>query len=74
MLEINLDLSDLEKEIKQQNSDFQNAIKRLCMDNPELEPQITKYMEQVEKEFTELRFDEPTKIPDIFLKEFDNPR
>jgi predicted ATP-grasp superfamily ATP-dependent carboligase len=72
MLGINLDLSDLEKEIKLQNSDFQNAIKKLCMDNPELEPQITKYMEQVEKEFTELRFDEPTKIPDIFLKEFDN--
>jgi hypothetical protein len=73
MLEINLDLSDLEKEIKLQNSDFQNAIQRLCLENPELEPQITKYMEQVEKEFTELRFDEPTKIPDIFLKEFDNP-
>lgn len=72
MLGINLDLSDLERESKQQNSDFQNALKKLCMDNPELEPQIAKYMEQVEKEFKELRFSEPTKIPDIFLKEFDN--
>ena len=71
MLGINLDLSDLERESKQQNSDFQDTLKRLCMDNPELEPQITKYMEQVEKEFKELRFNEPTKIPDIFLKEFD---
>jgi len=71
MLGINLDLSDLERESKQQNSDFQNALKRLCMDNPELESQITNYMEQVEKEFKELRFNEPTKIPDIFLKEFD---
>jgi predicted ATP-grasp superfamily ATP-dependent carboligase len=73
MFGVNLDLSDLERESKQQNSDFQNALKRFCIDNPELEPQITKYMEQVEKEFKELRFSEPTKIPDIFLKEFDGP-
>ena len=71
MLGININLSDLERESKQQNSDFQNAVKRLCMDNPELEPQIMQYIEQVEKEFKELRFDEPIKIPDIFLKEFD---
>ena len=73
MLGVNLDLTDLERESKQQNSEFQNALKKLYMDNPELEPQITKYMEQVEKEFKELRFNEPTKIPDVFLKEFDNP-
>ena len=73
MLGINLDLSDLERESKQQNSEFQDTVKRLCIDNPELEPQITKYLEQVEKEFNEVRFNEPTKIPDIFLKEFDNP-
>ncbi len=73
MLGIALNLSDLERESKQQNSDFQNSIKKLCMDNPELEPQITRYLEQVESEFKELRFVEPTKIPDIFLKEFDNP-
>ncbi len=73
MFGINLDLSDLEKESKQQISDFENALKKLCMDNPELEPQITTYMEQIAKEFEELRFNEPTKIPDIFLKEFDDP-
>ncbi|UCB42197.1 MAG: PAC2 family protein [Dehalococcoidales bacterium] len=72
MFGIDLDLSDLERESKQQNSDFQNALKRLCVENPELEPQVTDYMEQVEKEFKELRFNEPTKIPDIFLKEFDS--
>ena len=73
MFKINLDLSDLERESKQQVSDFENALKKLCVDNPELEPQITAYMDQVAKEFEELRFNEPTKIPDIFLKEFDNP-
>jgi predicted ATP-grasp superfamily ATP-dependent carboligase len=73
MLGIDLDLSDLERESKQQNAEFQDTVKRLCIDNPELEPQITKYLEQIEKEFNEVRFNEPTKIPDIFLKEFDNP-
>jgi len=73
MFEINLDLSDLEKESKQQISDFENALKRLYMDNPELEPQITTYMEQVREGFEELRFKEPTKIPDVFLKEFNDP-
>jgi proteasome assembly chaperone (PAC2) family protein len=72
MFEINLDLSDLEKESKQQISDFENALKRLYMDNPELEPQITTYMEQVREGFEELRFKEPTKIPDVFLKEFND--
>jgi len=74
MLELNLDLTDLERESKQQNSEFQNALKRLCIDNPELEPQIAKYMEQIEEEFKEVRFNEPARIPDVFLKEFDNPR
>ena len=72
MFGINLDLSDLEKESKRQIADFEKAIKRLCMDNPELEPQITTYMEQIREGFEELRFKEPTIIPDVFLKEFDN--
>ena len=72
MFEINLDLSDLEKESKQQISDWQNAIKRLCMDHPELESQITTYMAQIGEGFEELRFKEPTKIPDVFLNEFNN--
>ena len=72
MFGINLDLSSLEKASKQQVSDFEKAIKRLCIDNPELESQITMYMEQVEKEFEEVRFEEPTVIPEIFLKEFDD--
>ena len=74
MFEINLDLSDLEKESIQQNDEFKNALKKLCIDNPELEPQITTYMEQIEKQFEELRFEEPTRIPDVFLKELDNPQ
>ncbi|MFC1983798.1 PAC2 family protein [Chloroflexota bacterium] len=69
MFGINLDLSDLEKESKQQISGFENALQRLYMDNPELEPQITTYMEQIGERFQELRFEEPTKIPDVFLKE-----
>jgi len=73
MLGINIDLSDLEKASKQQSSDFQNALRRLCMDNPELEPQITTYMEQIEEGFKEVSFEEPTVIPDVFLKGFDNP-
>ena len=43
------------------------------MDNPELEPQITTYMEQIREGFEELRFREPTTIPDVFLNEFNNP-
>jgi len=73
MFGINLDLSDLEEESKQQLSDFENTLKRLCMDKPELGSQITTYMEQVGERFEELRFEEPIKIPDVFLKEFDNP-
>jgi len=72
MFGINLDLSDLEKESKQQISNFENALKGLYMDNPELEPQITTYMEQIGERFQEIRFEEPTKIPDVFLKEFKN--
>jgi predicted ATP-grasp superfamily ATP-dependent carboligase len=72
MLSINLDLSDLEREGKQQISDFGKALKRLCMDNPEIAPKITAYMEQIEGNFQELIFKEPTKIPDVFLKEFDS--
>jgi len=72
MFGINLDLSDLEKESKQQISDFENALKRLYMSNPGLEPQISTYMEQIGEEFVELRFEEPIKIPDVFLKEFNN--
>ncbi|MFC1943566.1 PAC2 family protein [Chloroflexota bacterium] len=70
MFGINLDLSDLEKESKQQISDFENALKRLYMSNPELESQIKTYMEQIEEEFKELRFEEPANIPDVFLEEF----
>ncbi len=73
MFGINLDLTDLEKESKQQISDFENALKRLCMENPDLEPQITTYVEQIREGFEEVRFKEPAKIPDVFLKELDNP-
>ncbi|MFC1982999.1 PAC2 family protein [Chloroflexota bacterium] len=72
MFGINLDLSSLEKDSKRQASDFDKAIKKLCTDNPELESQITMYMEQVEKGFEEVRFNEPTAIPEVFLKEFDD--
>ena len=68
----NLDLSDLEKESKQQISDFENALKKLYTDSPELESPITTYMEQIEEEFKELSFEEPANIPDVFLKEFKN--
>ena len=73
MFGIDLDLSDLEKEIKQQISDFENALKRLYMGNPELESQITTYMERIGEGFKESRFEEPTRIPDAFLKEFKDP-
>ncbi len=72
MFGINLDLSDLEKESKQQISDFENALKKLYIGNPELESQITTYMDQIEEGFVALRFEEPTKIPDVFRKEFDD--
>jgi len=68
---IGLDLSDLEKEIRGQISDFDSLIKRLSVENPELAPQITAYLEQIEKGFEEVRFEEPIKIPDVFLKGFD---
>ncbi len=74
MFGISLDLSDLEKESEQQNSDFSNSIKKLCLENPDLEPQITTYMEQIRERFNEVRFEEPARIPDIFLKELDNPQ
>ena len=70
MLGINLDLSDLKKESKQQSSDFENALKKLHMTHPELEPEVTTYMERIEEGFEELRFREPTTIPDVFLKGF----
>ncbi len=73
MFGINLDLSDLEKESKQQVSDFENALKELYISNPEVESQITTYIEQIEEGFVELRFKEPMKIPDVFLKEFNDP-
>ena len=72
MFGIDLDLSDLDKESKQQNSDFKKELRRLYISNSELEPQITTYMEQIEESFKELRFVEPTKIPDVFLKEFND--
>ncbi len=74
MCGINLDLSGLEKDSRQQVSDSEKLINKLCMDQPELEPQITAYMEQVEKGFEEVRFVEPVTIPDVFLREFDNPQ
>jgi proteasome assembly chaperone (PAC2) family protein len=73
MFGIELDLSDLEKGIKEQISDFESLIKQLCLENPPVAPQITGYMEQIEKEFEEVRFIEPIKIPDVFLKGFDTP-
>jgi len=64
----------LAAESKQQSSGFKNALKNLYLNNPELEPQITTYLERIEEGFEELPFNEPTIIPDVFLKEFDNPR
>jgi len=72
MFEINLDLSDLEKESKRQIADFENELKRLYMDNPDIELQITTYMQQIGERFEELKFEEPTKIPDVFLKELND--
>jgi len=73
MFGIDLDLSDLEKESRQQISDFENTLKKVYADNPEHGSQIAEYMEQIRERFKELRFEEPTRIPDIFLKEFNNP-
>ena len=70
MFGINLDLSDLEKESKQQISEFKNALQRLYMDNPEIESQITTYIAKINEGFEELKFEEPVNIPDVFLKEF----
>ena len=70
MLGIDLDLSGLETESIQQIADFKDAIKQLCVDNPDLEPSVTSYMEQIEKGFEELKFKEPARIPDVFLKGF----
>jgi predicted ATP-grasp superfamily ATP-dependent carboligase len=74
MFVINLDLSDLEKESEQQSSDFKNSITKLCMENPDLEPQITTYMEQIRERFNEVKYEEPARIPDVFLREIDNPQ
>ena len=71
MFGINLDLSDLEKESKQQISDIENALIKFSMDHPELKPQITTYMERIRERYKELKFEEPIIIPDVFLKEFD---
>jgi proteasome assembly chaperone (PAC2) family protein len=72
MFGIDLDLSDLEKENTKQISDFERALKRLYRNNPELESQVLKYMETIEERFKETRFEELTKIPDVFLKELDD--
>ena len=74
MFGVEIDLSDLEKESNQQIRDFENALKKLCIDSPEQEQQITAYMDHVRDSFKEVRFVEPTKIPDVFLKGFDTPR
>ena len=73
MFGINLDLSDLEKESKQQISEFENSLKSLRMENTELEPQLTTYLMQIGEGFEELSFKEPAVIPEVFLREFDNP-
>lgn len=72
MFGINLDLSDLERECKEQLSEFNNVLRILISDDPDNGPKIIKYMEQIQKEFEERRFEEPTQIPDVFLKEFDD--
>jgi proteasome assembly chaperone (PAC2) family protein len=74
MFGIDLDLSDLEKESEKQTIDFENGLKRLYMENPNLESEITTYMGQIKEKFEEIKFKEPAKIPDVFLKELDNPQ
>jgi proteasome assembly chaperone (PAC2) family protein len=70
MFGIELDLSALEKESKLQIAGFENALSKIYLDNPEVESQMTAYMERIEADFEELNFKEPTQIPDVFLKEF----
>jgi len=70
MFGITIDLSDLERGYKQQNLYIESALKKLYITNPEMVSQIENYMEQIRESFEELRFEEPTKIPDVFLKEF----
>jgi predicted ATP-grasp superfamily ATP-dependent carboligase len=70
MAGINLDLSDLERESKMQISEFSDAVKRFSLDNPELEPGINTYLDQIRINFRGLNFNEPINIPDAFLKEF----
>ena len=70
MCGINLNLSNLEKDSRQQISDIENTINKLCVEHPEIEPQITTYMEQVEKGFKEVIFKEPVTMPEVFLKEY----
>ena len=72
MFSIGLDLSELKKESKQQISEFEDTLKKLYIGNPELESQIAAYLDQIGEGFDELRFEEPVKIPDVFLKEFDD--
>ncbi|MFC2035746.1 PAC2 family protein [Chloroflexota bacterium] len=72
MFGISLDLSDLEKESEQQISDYSDALNKLFTDRPDLKPQIAAYMEQIRERYEELKFEEPVKIPDVFMKEFDN--
>ena len=72
MFGINLDLSDLERESKQQISDIRNTVNELSMEHPELKPQITAYMKRIREGYKEPRFEEPIIIPDVFLKGFDN--
>jgi hypothetical protein len=71
MFGINLDLSDLEKESKQQISDIRNTVNKLSMEHPELKPQITAYMKRIREGYKVPKFEEPIIIPDVFLKEFD---
>ncbi len=72
MFGINLDLSDLEKESKQQISDIRNTVNELSMEHPELKLQITAYMKRIREGYKEPEFEEPIIIPDVFLKGFDN--
>lgn len=74
MFGIKLELFDLEKESEQQSSDFRNSITKLCMENPDLEPQITTYMDQIRERFNEVKYEEPARIPDVFLRELDSPQ
>jgi proteasome assembly chaperone (PAC2) family protein len=72
MFDIDLDLSDLERGYKQQNLDIESVLKKLYITNPEMVSQIENYMERIGESFEELKFEELTRIPDVFLKGFDN--